>query len=102
MLTGNQIETAIRLLCRYEEAWYPRPEAVADIRKYLYWDKKKNCFSIDAGYLLRGEAESVQIFSALEWRFLPTILRDTTDTRNQFDAAVVDCDGEVYFIRKVE
>lgn len=102
MIIGDELELAIRLLSRYEEAWYPNPEAVSDIREGLYWDKENCCFSADIGSLLRGEAESVQIFRAIEWAYKPTTLEHPEDCRNQFDAVVVDKDSAIYFIRKVK
>lgn len=101
MLIGDNINLAIRLLSRYEEAYYPNAQAVQDIEDGLYWDKEKCCFSADLGLLLRGEAESVQIFSQLEWTYKPVVLNGE-DERNRFDAVVVDRNGDVYFIRKVE
>lgn len=97
MLTNKEFELAVKVLIAYEEAYFSDSQKIGDIAEGgLYWDSKKECFSMDWGFALRGQAEDLRIYRGVE-----DYMTNKTRPVNQYDASVV-YEGEVYFFEITE
>ena len=96
MLTSENFDLAAQVLMAYESAYVPDHQKMSDIQEGLYWDSKKEFFSMDFGLALRGEAESFRIYRGVE-----DYLKNRHENLNQYNASVVYA-GEVYFFEIVE
>lgn len=96
MVTNSEFNLVKEVLISYENAYVVDHQRSDDIREALCWDSKENCFTMDWGYALRGEAESFRVYKGVEDYVL-----NHRKEYNQYDASVV-YGKEVYFFEIVE
>lgn len=97
MLTNNEFELAVKVLIAYEEAYYSDSQKTSDIAEGLCWDPKRECFSMDWGLALRGEAENFRIYRGIE-DYMANRVRPV----NQYEASVIGYDGEIYLFEIID
>ena len=91
MLSQKDIHRAIEVLITYESAYVQNLRKNSDINEGLFWDEENQCFSMDFGMCLRGEAEDVRIYKGVD-----DYIRYNSQGINHYEASVI-YGGEIYF-----
>ena len=61
----KDLQLAKDVLIAFENKHYPNQQATSDIQEHLYWfEAEDSYYSVDVGFLLRGECEDVRIFES--------------------------------------